>query len=87
MEYCIANGIVSEFVRFHPQMGSEEVCASMYEIVTHAPVVILDLRDPETIWNNLSGFKRNRIRKAIKNDVAILKELDQSLLRQFRNIR
>lgn len=86
MEYCIANGIVSEFVRFHPQMGSEEVCASMYEIVTHAPVVILDLRDPETIWNNLSGFKRNRIRKAIKNDVAILKGLDQSLLRQFREI-
>jgi len=85
-EYCRAHGIISEFVRFHPQMGSEEVCTNLYEIVTHAPVVSLDLQDPETIWNNISGYKRNRIRKAIKNDVAILTGFDYSLLQQFQDI-
>lgn len=69
--WCERNGIISEFVRFHPMVKNHERANRFYEVIQLGQVVHMDLESPETIWSNLTGFNRNRVRKAIKNGVKI----------------
>jgi len=84
--YCCAESIVSEFVRFHPLMGSDNFCAQLYEIVTHGPLVCMDITSPEIIWKNLSKSKRNSIRKAINGNVTIHCGMDGQILEKFQEL-
>lgn len=65
------NGIISEFVRFHPLVRNHEACRVFYEIVRLGEVVHMDLSSPEVIKNNLTRENRNRIRKAVKNNIVV----------------
>ncbi len=85
-EYCNSKGIVSELVRFHPLLGFESICANIYEIVSHGPVVCMDISDPGIIWNNLSKSKKYSVRKAIKSGVTVHNALDANVLQQFQCI-
>ena len=84
--YCRAEGMVSEFVRFHPLMGSDILCAKLYEIVTHGPLVYMDISSPDIIWKNLTKSKRNRIRKAMNSSVTVHYGLDARLLERFQEL-
>ena len=69
--WCMSNGIISEFVRFHPLIENHILCEKGYEILSLGETVVMDLTSPEIIWKNLTSKNRNMIRKAIKNNVKI----------------
>ncbi len=64
-EYCMDNGIVSEFVRFHPIIQNQEYCSDFMEVAYNRDTAYIDLSQSEDeIWNNMSSTHRNRVRKA-----------------------
>ena len=80
------NNIICEFVRFHPVLKNHELCQEFYETDRLGEVVCMDLSSSKVIWNNLTRENRNRIRKAIKNDVRIYNGSSPELCEQFRRI-
>ncbi len=63
-EYCKGNGIITEFIRFHPLLGNHHLLRRQVVIDRVSSVVFVDLKmSDEEIW---SGYERNN-RKNIKN--------------------
>ena len=85
-EWLRANGILCEFVRFHPMIRNHEACADFYETVRLGEVVHMDLSSPETVWANLSSKNRNMIRKAEKNGITIRTGRDPEMYEAFREM-
>ena len=85
-EWLEKNGIISEFVRFHPLVKNHETCRGFYEIDRLGEVVHMDLSSPEVIWKNLTSENRNRIRKAIKNNVRVRHGSSSEIYEEFRRI-
>lgn len=80
------NGIISEFVRFHPMVGNQEDCRKFYDVIQLGEVIHMDLSSPEDIWNNIISKNRNMIRKAIKNNVKIYNGRFPEIYEKFRTI-
>ena len=80
------NGIISEFVRFHPMVKNHEASRFFYEVIQLGKVVHMDLSSPEDIWNNITGKNRNMIRKATKNGIVIYNGRSPEIYEQFRTI-
>lgn len=80
------NGIISEFVRFHPLIKNHEKCKNYYEVIQLGEVVHMDLDSPELIWSNITSKNRNMIRKAIKNDIQIFNGRFPEIFEEFRTI-
>ena len=80
------NGIISEFVRFHPMIKNHEKCDSFYEVIQLGEVIHMVLSSPEDIWNNIISKNRNMIRKAVKNDVKIYNGRFPEIYERFRLI-
>ena len=84
--WIIENGVISEFVRFHPIIQNHTICSSFYTVVQLGSVVHMDLSTPEVIWNNIISKNRNMIRKAIKNDIKIYNGRFPEIYESFRKI-
>ncbi|MBO4441281.1 peptidoglycan bridge formation glycyltransferase FemA/FemB family protein [bacterium] len=84
--WCVKNGIISEFVRFHPMVKNHESCANYYDVVQLGEVVHIDLDSPEQIWNNITSKNRNHIRKAIKSDVKVYSGRYPEIFETFRKV-
>lgn len=80
------NGIVSEFVRFHPMVKNHVLCQRYYDVIQLGEVVHMDLSTPDVIWENIPSKNRNMIRKAIKNDVKIYNGRYPEIFKIFREI-
>ena len=80
------NNIVSEFVRFHPMVKNHEKCSSYYDVIKLGEVVHIDLSSPEIIWENFSSKNRNKVRKAIKNDIKIYNGRYPEIFEEFRKV-
>lgn len=80
------NGIISEFVRFHPMVKNHDVSRSFYEVIQLGEVVHMNLSSPEDIWNNIISKNRNVIRKAIKNGLKIYNGRFPEIYEKFRII-
>lgn len=80
------NGIISEFVRFHPMIKNHEKCGDFYEVIQLGEVVHMVLDSPETIWENITSKNRNMIRKAQKNNVRIYNGRFPGIYEKFRII-
>ena len=85
-KWCVDNGIISEFVRFHPVVDNAHSASCFYEVIPLGQTVAMDLTSPEIIWNNLSSKNRNMIRKAQKNGIRIYNGRSVELYRVFREI-
>ena len=85
-EWCRANGIVSEFVRFHPVLQNQKQCQGRYEVVRLGNTIMMDVSSDATIWANISSKNRNVIRKALKNGVRIYNGRSPQLFDTFRTI-
>ena len=85
-EWIGEQGIISEFVRFHPMIRNHEQCMAFYETVRMGEVVHIDLTTPEEIWAGFTAKNRNVIRKAEKNGVRILNGRSAEMYEQFRQI-
>ncbi len=86
IEWCQRNGIISEFVRFHPVLKNHTPVSSMYEVISLGETVTMDLASPEVIWANITSKNRNMIRKAEKNEVRIYNGRYPDIYRKFREI-
>lgn len=80
------NGIICEFVRFHPIVKNHELCYSFYEVIQLGEVVHMELSSPEIIWDNIISKNRNMIRKAIKNGIVIYNGRFPEIYEKFRTI-
>lgn len=80
------NGIISEFVRFHPFIRNSEKCTDFYEVIRLNTVVHMNLDSPKVIWDNIISKNRNMIRKAIKNDVKVYNGRFPEIYEKFRVI-
>ena len=80
------NHIICEFVRFHPLVKNHEACRNFYDIDRLGEVVHMDLSSPEVIWNNLTSENRNRIRKALNNNVRVQHGNSSEIYVEFQRI-
>ena len=80
------NGIVSEFVRFHPMLQNQAKCDLFYNTIQLGEVVHMELASSEEIWSNITSKNRNVIRKAMKNDVKIYNGRFPEIFDTFRLI-
>lgn len=84
--WCFENGIISEFVRFHPVLDNRCFSESAYDVIPLGETVAMDLSSPDTIWENISSKNRNVIRKAEKSGVKIYSGRSDELYAHFREI-
>lgn len=84
--WCRKNGIISEFVRFHPVLKNHELLEKNYDVVPLGDTISLDLSSPEVIWENITSKNRNVIRKAQKNGIEIRIGRSKELFETFREI-
>lgn len=85
-KWCVNNGIISEFVRFHPVIENHRFCGNAYDVIPLGNTVAMDLSSPETIWNNIHSKNRNMIRKAQKNGIKIYNGRYPGIYKVFREI-
>lgn len=85
-EWCKENGVVSEFVRYHPVLENVAFSANRYDQTMLGNTVTLDLSLPETIWSGLTSKNRNMVRKAQKNGVHIYNGRYPEVYEIFRRI-
>ena len=84
--WCNKNGIISEFVRFHPMVKNHEGTEELYTVIQLGEVVHMDLDSPDLIWNNIISKNRNMIRKAVKNGVKVYNGRYPEIYETFRRI-
>lgn len=83
-QYCTENGIVSEFVRFHPILKNYLYCPDVVNIQLWNETVVIDLtQDEESIWKNMRQERRNKISRAKKYAINILEDKDFAYLDDF----
>lgn len=69
--FCRAQSIVCEFVRYHPMWDNAYRMEQMYQVIYLGHTIAMDIKDEDTIWSNIISKNRNMIRKAEKNGVVI----------------
>ncbi|WMJ83314.1 GNAT family N-acetyltransferase [Oscillospiraceae bacterium LTW-04] len=69
--YCNENGIISQFIRFHPLLGNEVLFADYCELCSIKKTVFVDIADRETVYANLESRCRGAIQKARKTGIQI----------------
>lgn len=84
--WCEKNSIVSEFVRFHPNVGNHKFVEGFYDVIPLGNVVVMDVSSEENIWANIISKNRNMIRKAQKHGVTIYNGRFPEILETFRSI-
>jgi CelD/BcsL family acetyltransferase involved in cellulose biosynthesis len=79
--WCLENGIVTEFIRFHPLLRTERFAAAQAEISLDRETVTVQLDgDEEMLWESYPSTQRNRVRKAINLGLSCQEgDLDEQL--------
>ena len=79
-------GIVDNFVRYHPVLKNAEPMKAISTVIDLGKTIAFDLASPEVIWENIISKNRNMIRKAEKNGITIEHGKGMELLDQFTAI-
>jgi serine/alanine adding enzyme len=81
-------GIIAGFVRFHPLLNNQDLCAQKFSAVFDRHTVAMPLSlSPEKIWMEQIHFKhRNKIRQAQKAGLTYVVDNDWQYYDQFRAI-
>ncbi|WP_411738690.1 lipid II:glycine glycyltransferase FemX [Peribacillus sp. S4] len=80
---CKSEGIISEFVRFHPYLNNGEDLKDIYEISTLGKTITMNLYSKDQIWSNITSKNRNVIRKAKKSGIEIYWGRNPKLFDEF----
>lgn len=80
---CKNQGIVSEFVRFHPVTNNVNVVFPIYDTSKLGRTITMELNSKNQIWDDLTSKNRNVIRKALKSGVEIFWGRDPKLFDKF----
>jgi hypothetical protein len=85
-KWCVENGVVCEFVRFHPMLENNKSVEGYYKVISLGNTIAMDLSSPEVIWQNITSKNRNVIRKAVKNGLTVHSSNDFAIYEQFKLI-
>lgn len=69
--YASSQGIVAQFVRFHPLLMNHKIAPSVFETRYLHDTIFIDTDSPEVIMENMDSKNRNMVRKAVRNGVTI----------------
>ncbi len=86
LETMKEEGVVDNFVRYHPVLGNAVPMKNISAVIDLGKTVAFDLTSPEVIWENIISKNRNMIRKAEKNGIGIKHGKDLELFKDFRRI-
>ena len=86
VEKMKAEGIVDNFVRYHPVLANAVNMKFTDTVIDLGKTIAFDLESPEVIWDNIISKNRNMIRKAEKNGITIEHGKGMELLDQFTAI-
>lgn len=76
-EYCKANNIISQFIRFSPFLGNYIYSEKISDIVRQKSTVCMQLCSQEQIFADMDSKNRNMIRKAQKNGLTVKKMTEE----------
>ena len=77
-DYAAKQGVVSQFVRFHPLLSNYKILPEVFETRYLHQTIYIDTSSPDLIMTNLDSKNRNMVRKAEKNGVTIIhKPIDE----------
>ena len=79
-------GIVDNFVRYHPVLANAVPMKQISTVIDLGKTIAFDLASPEVIWENIISKNRNMIRKAEKNGITIEHGKGMDLLDKFTEI-
>lgn len=84
--FCKQKKIIAEFTRFNPITDNHLFSENFMDVIDNRKTVLLDLKQNEDdIWlNSFSSKNRNMIRKAIKNNVQVIKKTSTESFENFR---
>lgn len=71
IDYAKSEGIVSQFLRFHPLLMNHFLMPLAFETRYLRDTIYIDTESPDLIMKNMDSKNRNMIRKAVKNGVTI----------------
>lgn len=86
VEKMKAEGIVDNFVRYHPVLANAVNMKFTDTVIDLGKTIAFDLESPEVIWDNIISKNRNMIRKAEKNGITIEHGKGMDLIDQFTAI-
>lgn len=86
VEKMKAEGIVDNFVRYHPVLANAVNMKFTDTVIDLGKTIAFDLESPKVIWDNIISKNRNMIRKAEKNGITIEHGKGMDLLDQFTAI-
>ena len=79
-------GIVDNFVRYHPVLANAVPMKQISTVIDLGKTIAFDLTSPDVIWENIISKNRNMIRKAEKNGITIEHGKGMDLLDKFTEI-
>lgn len=85
-QVCDKQGIISEFVRFHPVLNYCDYLNQLYNISNLGKTISMELKTPGQIWKDVTSKNRNVIRKALKSGVKIFWGRDEKLYDDFKKM-
>ena len=88
-DYCREKNVISEFVRFHPLIGNDRLARDAKGMAVSAlrEYVWVDLAQPlAEIEKKYSSPNRNKIRKAEKNNVRVVRDHEGNYFHDFVRI-
>lgn len=71
LAFCRSCHIVSEFVRYHPQLEHRNELDKYYKKVHLGNTISIPLISEQDVWNNFTSKNRNVIRKAVKSGLTV----------------
>lgn len=84
--YCRKNKIISEFIRFHPLFENYRYMDNHLEVICLQNTICMNLNSEEQILSEMSSQARNKLRKAIKSNVTVKREISENNIKNFMNI-
>lgn len=85
--WCNNNGIISEFVRFHPVLKNESgINEMLYDTVFLGNTVAIELDSEEAIWERYTSKNRSHIRVARKEGITVKTDTSKDAFDIFQSI-
>ena len=69
--YCLEQGIVTQFLRFHPLLDNHGAVCPMIDTRYLRDTIYMNTTSPELIFANMDGKNRNMVRKAQRSGVTV----------------
>lgn len=85
-KYCKKESIISEFIRFHPLEKNQKFLEKIMKVVKIGKTIEIDLYDKELMLANMKGKSRNRIRRAQKKGIQIVKDNSENSWEKFMEL-